>query len=113
MTDETMPFAEVVQATDTCHLWTGGVCVRHCISAIGDKGMDNDAAAINAAHESRCQARERRAAVKALREAAKKWPKGRGKFESGDFGLWLEAEAAAIESVGPIVRIEVPAPRSE
>ncbi len=41
--------------------------------------------------------RERReAAAEALEEAAKKWPKGRGKFDSGDFGLWLEAEAAAL-----------------
>ena len=55
-------------------------------------GAGDVAGALNAA-----VARARReAAAEALEEAAKKWPKGRGKFDSGDFGLWLEAEASAL-----------------
>lgn len=56
------------------------------------------AALLNAA----VTARERKAKAQALRDAAKKWPKGRGKFKSEDFGLWLEAEAAAVEKGGPL-----------
>ena len=66
------------------------------------KSLGKDADRINAAHESRCQARERRAAVKALRAFAD------GEALKDDFGhgevitkhdvrTALRAEAAAIE----------------
>jgi hypothetical protein len=64
MSDE-KPFARVVPA-DGRYYKVGGVIAKP--SAPQD--AEGDVRAINAAHESRCAARERKAAAKALREAA-------------------------------------------
>ena len=82
------PFAEAMSDGDEWYVVIDGIKLgSSCANAICHR-----AARINAA-----VARERReAAAEALEEAAKKWPKGRGKFDSGDFGLWLEAEASAL-----------------
>ena len=83
------PFAECVSIGDDNHIKIGGIVFP---SRYTKDSISQDAEYINAA-----VARARReAAAEALEEAAKKWPKGRGKFDSGDFGLWLEAEASAL-----------------
>ena len=87
------PFAEVrtlrPQSTEPDAVCVGKLALSfHGCPTIAQRRADKLNAAVARAR--------REAAAEALEEAAKKWPKGRGKFDSGDFGLWLEAEASAL-----------------
>jgi hypothetical protein len=116
MTDETRPFAELIETENEGRShWvvkvegkiyaTDSAEAKYEIlaSTLRDqyRGM---AESLNAAHESRCQARERRAAVKALRamhqeivECGREWQSMGHVPTHVEYLRQIEARAAAIE----------------
>lgn len=101
MTDETRPFAEMKLTNGYFHLIVADHSVMECQSS---QRLSKQAKAINAAHESRCQARERAAAVKALREmyqvvveCGREWQSMGHKPTHAEYLRQIDARADAIE----------------
>jgi hypothetical protein len=98
MSDE-KPFAEAYQWSGD--VWYVGSPTRDADVYVGEtseRDANDRAAAINAAYEARCQARERKAAAKALREIAKIYERNPGTMSHWDeFADDLRSRASAIE----------------